>query len=49
MGILETGLGIFVAIAAFIIVWKIFKKLIGAVILAIILLLFLYFTGFISL
>ena len=48
MAILETAAGVIVAALASIIAWKIFKKVIGAVILLVVLLLFLYFTGFIS-
>lgn len=46
MPILQGALGILVAVIAVILVWKIFKKLVGALLLGILLLLLLWYFGF---
>lgn len=46
MPLLQGALGILVSIVAFILVWKIFKKLLAAVVLVAILLLLLWYFGF---
>lgn len=46
MSLLQTALSILVTLVVVVLIWKIFKKLIGAVILGIILLAILWYLGF---
>jgi hypothetical protein len=45
MPLLNTVLGVLVTVVVVILLWKIFKKVIGAVIIGVILLAFLWFIG----